>query len=1423
MTTCQGCQERLFEYVYGLLDEPEMAVAIQKHMAQCAGCEQSYQKVLQQQKMLAQASRFETAIQFAAPKVEISKPVTLRTRSQVTAWYVSIASLVFALLVGMGGVYWYGQSTKGQALAMARERLDELNRSMPLTDKSDLLTQQIKDQEKNIAELSKNLANLESKTQQDLMAKTAYQQVLVPTSVQANTDAPVVVLNNLLNGQPAPMSALQLGMRGTESGQSAQNYQYQNRQTAASNKLNFSVPSLAYQQYAGKVISNEVLQDTQPLNGLQKITHPLEILKAEYAAHLCLDKPLYQPGEELFFRAVALDKTTFSACREQLQFLVKLVGPDQKVLSTWNKTAQLFDTNQQQLVRDFQGKPLHGVASGSFVLPEKMPLGESQLILTEKNDRFPPQVTTFLVSSFAPPLFNKSFQFDRVSYSPGEQVIVTGQVNTTGNQPLKDSIMESQITIDGEQYNLQGKKTADRITGKTDAFGKVRYAFTLPEKVTQGQGTLSFRFTSPVGTETWTQPFRIETNRLQVHCYPEGGDLIAGTTNRVYFEVKNDRGEPVDSEAELLDSQNQIVATLNTFHDESESKVSRGMGSFQFIPKSQDSYRLRSKRPANQAVSVNLPAVKPSGTVLHIEKSVLPAHAALQLQISNQGKPRELVVSVHCRGVLIALDQYRMPADGKQLLQIKPVAAPGGVYRVTISELSSATEPPQLIPLAERLVYRQPDKNLGLKLSTRQEPGKPLMLGIDAVNEAQQPVPAFVTIAGVNQSLLQLADTSTQRSLPAHFLLAQEVRQPEELEHADFFLSQHPRASQALDLLLGVQGWRRFKEVNAPELAARINNFNRLPIHYFDNRQEMLDQVKLRTRASVQESSLSKDLAAAQERLSSLKKDLDVQTLLSKQTLQEKELSIKKAEQQKYLREQEWSQFSTWFHILSAGLLCITSLTGLAAVCIKRTFLPWHLILTLGGLSVLGFAGTALLWKHQTEPVQIKTIERGKSMELREPPAAAPAGLEFTESSQTPTARTASGGATGSGDRSGKNAVTLVNPSNAVSAAKPSGNAVLDAGPGEKQAERRQAPSVAMPPAAVPGKELEKAMAMKNDNLPSPQLSSMRSANKDTAPPQAPGKVQITRQNKKLPFAIDYHLTLEKGATGKLSIEPGNANAKDSLAENLRVNRDIVPGGIGGFKQDKTVPPPSRKEKSANTSDKKNEAQDFVDAQNNEAKAANFFVREYAWGQESLTRKPLASWTQTVFWKPFQMIPPQGRIELPVHLPENEGVYRFDVFGFDGAGRLGASTIDISVKATAGKAKPLTLETRIRQAEARINDVVQLECQLQNTTSRLQPNIIVKINLPAGLRLPENLKQINAAIKASKPTGTAEPVRWNMKGSELTLEIPELATEQSFRVVLDLVCQETGEFTAKPSKAYLENQIQDATDSSPLTIRIKQR
>ncbi|HJS08557.1 MAG TPA: alpha-2-macroglobulin family protein, partial [Pirellulales bacterium] len=132
---------------------------------------------------------------------------------------------------------------------------------------------------------------------------------------------------------------------------------------------------------------------------------------------------------------------------------------------------------------------------------------------------------------------------------------------------------------------------------------------------------------------------------------------------------------------------------------------------------------------------------------------------------------------------------------------------------------SAPTHGPRAI--AERLVYRKPDRRLQIRVADHAEkyaPGDKVALSLLALKETGEPAKSAVFgCAVVDDSLLKLADDDSAAT-PTHFYLTSEIEKPEDLEKADFYLSDDPQADLTLDLLLGTQGWRRFVEQSLDEL-----------------------------------------------------------------------------------------------------------------------------------------------------------------------------------------------------------------------------------------------------------------------------------------------------------------------------------------------------------------------------------------------------------------------------------------------------------------------------------------------------------------------------------------------------------------------------------------------------------------------------
>ena len=90
-------------------------------------------------------------------------------------------------------------------------------------------------------------------------------------------------------------------------------------------------------------------------------------------------------------------------------------------------------------------------------------------------------------------------------------------------------------------------------------------------------------------------------------------------------------------------------------------------------------------------------------------------------------------------------------------------------------------------------------------------------MSLAVTNEKNEPVAAVLGVSVVDQALFALAGDHTP-TMTTQFLLTSEIENPEDLENADFYLSEDKSSSVpaavALDLLLGTQGWRRFSDNN---------------------------------------------------------------------------------------------------------------------------------------------------------------------------------------------------------------------------------------------------------------------------------------------------------------------------------------------------------------------------------------------------------------------------------------------------------------------------------------------------------------------------------------------------------------------------------------------------------------------------------
>jgi hypothetical protein len=548
---------------------------------------------------------------------------------------------------------------------------------------------------------------------------------------------------------------------------------------------------------------------------------PLE--RPVYLTHLVTDKPLYQPGQVLSFRSLTLQRFSLQPPEEDLQLLFTITDPSGAVVFRHAGSAQLLAGDKEsRLVTGPDNKAIRGIGVGEFAIPPSAAGGEYSLRVTELGDRFPPATRKFLINRYQPPRLHKELEFTRASYGPGDEVHAAARVvRIEGGKPLAGISATATVIVDGKRLTADGTPKDDAtISLQTDANGAVALRFRLPKEIDAGEASLSLQFNDGANVETMIRPIPIVVRRLRIDAYPEGGELVAGLPNRVYFEVRTPLGKPADIVGRLVDSKGQTVVAIRTLTDPSTSGVNRGLGRFEFTPQAGQEYKIVVDSPAGLKLSFPLPPVKSDGVTLQVDSGVTNDAQPIRVSVGSAGANRKLVVAIYCRGRLVGSESRDVKSGTKSDITVMPEAGVGGVLRVTAFD-ERGTE---LRPVAERLVYRRSAQRLNVALTTEKAnytPGDKVRLQIVTTDETLKPAPGIALVSVIDRAALSLADDKTIHGMPAQFLLTNEVSKPEDLEHADFLLSDHPQAPIAVDLLLGTQGWRRFAEQNPSEFRER--------------------------------------------------------------------------------------------------------------------------------------------------------------------------------------------------------------------------------------------------------------------------------------------------------------------------------------------------------------------------------------------------------------------------------------------------------------------------------------------------------------------------------------------------------------------------------------------------------------------------
>jgi alpha-2-macroglobulin-like protein len=269
--------------------------------------------------------------------------------------------------------------------------------------------------------------------------------------------------------------------------------------------------------------------------------------------YLMLDKPLYQPGQSIWFRVDLRKSATLLPVSEAIG-TVELLDP--KGSSQGKKRLLLKE----------------GVGANDFALSEDAPGGEYTLRFT--TDTGASEQRTLLVSSYEAPRLKKNLEFLRKAYGPGAEVSAAINVSRATGEAFAQKPLTAIVTID--------EKEVSRTKITIDKEGNALAKFNLPKEMAKGDGLLTILAEDGGVTESIQKRIPILLQNITFEMFPESGVLVDGLPARVYFSALNSIGKPADIEGRVVDSRGKEVSTFRSVRD--------GLGRFSLTPSSQEEY-----------------------------------------------------------------------------------------------------------------------------------------------------------------------------------------------------------------------------------------------------------------------------------------------------------------------------------------------------------------------------------------------------------------------------------------------------------------------------------------------------------------------------------------------------------------------------------------------------------------------------------------------------------------------------------------------------------------------------------------------------------------------------------------------------------------------------------------------------------------
>jgi hypothetical protein len=534
-------------------------------------------------------------------------------------------------------------------------------------------------------------------------------------------------------------------------------------------KINYSI---CYLLLLSSLLTNAQLLSETANENLVTIPEKLALEQFKENIYIHTDKDIYEPGDNLWFKAYLLDANDLYLSKETKAIFVKFAK---------------VEADSMLVLASERYEAENGFSHGDLFLNDTLHNGTYQLEIytkgtlesASKNMR---SVKQFQIVDNIIPKILMDVEFSKKKYTRRESIEAEVAVFSRDRAPLRNATVIAQL-FSGDKRVARKKFIAD-----DDGITFINFPAEKSAKATDLK--LRVRFEGEKGEHSIEIPFE-DVGEIQFGMYPEGGNLVENISNTLAFKALDPNGRPVPVEGDVYEN-GQKIQSFTAEH--------YGMGRFDFTPKANREYSVQLTNPKVDSI-YTLPKIYPEGVTLQV-KGRTERHIHFNVSRSKNVPAQQIYIRAQSRGYVYWMATASLEKE-KIGFNLPLEEFPQGIVEVTIYNEN-------FMPLAERLVYANMEQKLHITLK---EISKKTFLQKDKVSvtfevkdQYENPVIADFSLS-VHDHLYD--NKSNDYAMFPHYYLFSELK-GHVYDASYYFDSNNTNRESHIDLLMMTQGWRSY-------------------------------------------------------------------------------------------------------------------------------------------------------------------------------------------------------------------------------------------------------------------------------------------------------------------------------------------------------------------------------------------------------------------------------------------------------------------------------------------------------------------------------------------------------------------------------------------------------------------------------------